>query len=299
VKALNAVVIGSNGYLGRHLAHALATAGHRVIPCGRQARSADGWDGYRQLDVCVRDSLDAIDADADMLFLCAGLSGTGVGFTRYEDFVRSNEVGLLNVLDRVRACGARARVVFPSSRLVYRGVRGARLDETAAKEPRTVYAVTKVACESLLWVYQNRFGIPYTVFRICVPYGSRWPDSYAYGTLGFLLGRAARGEPIVLFGDGSQRRTFSHIEDVCRQLVQSASMADTRNAVFNVGGEDLSLLEVGGAIARQYGVDLRCEPWPEGELSLESGDTVFDSTRLDALTGYRRMHTFSEWLARL
>lgn len=293
------MVIGANGYLGRHLVHALAAEGYRVTPCGRQSRSVDGRENYRQLDVCRRDSLDGLDVDVDAVFMCAGLTGTNVGFTKYEEFVRSNEVGLLNVLDHVRARGSGARIVFPSSRLVYRGVKGARLDEEAAKEPKTVYAVTKVACESLLWAYQNRFGIPYTVFRICVPYGSRWQGGYAYGTLGFLLGRATKGEPVVVFGDGSQRRTFSHVEDVGRQIVQSVSMTETRNGVFNVGGEDFSLLEVGRAIAEKYGVDVRCEPWAEEDLAVESGDTVFDSTKLDSLTGDRRAHTFSGWLASL
>jgi UDP-glucose 4-epimerase len=103
----------------------------------------------------------------------------------------------------------------------------------------------------------------------------------------------------VLFGDGSQRRTFSHVDDLCRQLIQAAAMGATRNDVFNVGGEDLSLLEVGVAISRKFGVEVRCQPWAEEDLAIESGDTIFDSTKLDSLTGYRRVHAFSRWLASL
>jgi UDP-glucose 4-epimerase len=296
---MNAAVIGANGYLGRHLVHTLGAAGHHVVPYGRQPLSVDGFEHYRQLDVTERDSFDVLDVEVDAIFMFAGLSGTAVGFDRYEEFVATNEVGLLNLLDRMRKRGSPARLVFPSTRLVYRGVSGMPLAEDAAKEAKTVYAVTKIACEYHLRAFHNRFGIPYTIVRICVPYGSHWPESQSYGTLGFMLGRAARGEPVVLFGDGSQRRTFSHVDDLCRQLIPAAAMAATRNDVFNVGGEDLSLLEVGAAIARKFGVDVRCQPWAEHDLAIESGDTIFDSTRLDSVTGYRRVHAFAGWLESL
>ncbi len=70
-------------------------------------------------------------------------------------------------------------------------------------------------------MYHNAFGIDYTIFKICVPYVNNFGDAYSYGTLGFFLSKAIRGECITLFGDGSIRRTFTHVDDISQIVARS------------------------------------------------------------------------------
>lgn len=85
----------------------------------------------------------------------------------------------------MKESGSTARIVFPSTRLVYKGQQNVLLKEDAEKAPNTIYALNKLACEYMLAMYQKAFGIHYTIFRICVPYGSLIKSGTSYGTLGF------------------------------------------------------------------------------------------------------------------
>ena len=59
-------------------------------------------------------------------------------------------------------------------------------------------------------MYNNMYGIPYTVFRICLPYGTLVPEASSYGTAEFFMKKATAGENITLYGDGKQRRTITY-----------------------------------------------------------------------------------------
>lgn len=292
------IIIGSNGYIGRHLAKVLADEEYRLklydVQPGPLDKEMGAW--YKSLDILDKEALAELEVDADAIFVFSGLTGTSVGFKRYEEFINTNEVGLLNILDLLKARGSHARVVFPSSRLVYRGVKGGKLKEDDAKEFKTVYAMNKFACENYLEMYRQCFGIDYTVFRICVPYGHLLGD-YSYGTMGFLLGRARKGESITLYGDGSQRRTFTHISDICFVLKEASFRGDTLNDIFNIGGaDDLSMLELAEKVAEKYGVDVEFREWPPLDLAIESGDTLFDSSKLDHLLKYEYKYNLEDWL---
>ena len=123
-------------------------------------------------------------------------------------------------------------------------------------------------------------GVPYAVIRICVPYGSIVSHGYSYGTLGFMIRQATEGR-ITLFGDGGQRRTFTHVRDICEAV--GRLLVDDATGIFNVGGVDRSLAEAAHFVASRLGAKVDFVPWPEEALALESGSTVFDSSRLDAL----------------
>lgn len=280
-----AAVIGSDGYVGRNLSFVLDDTEWNVC---RYSRT---------LDITRPDALGALDCDVDAIFFFAGLTGNTIGFERAPEFVDLNEKGLLNVLERMRATRSRARLVFPSSRLVYRGQRGRQLKEDDEKAFKSVYAINKFAGEQYLQLYGECFGISYSIFRICVAYGNLVGSDYSYGTIGHLLARALKGEDIRVYGDGCQRRSFIHIEDLCRMLVMASTREETRNGCFNLGGpENFSIAEAARTVARAYGVGVEHVEWPELDRITESGDTMFDSSRLEALLGYEYRHRFEAWV---
>jgi len=290
------ITIGSNGYLGRHLAHFLKIAGFENSNYDIQPKPAYGVGNYNSLDITDSHAFTKLNPDVDFIFMFAGLSGTTEGFDRYVDFARVNEIGLLHLLTWMKDTNCRARVVFPSSRLVYKGKKDQLLKEDDPKETRTIYAVNKLAAENLLWMYQNAFGIDYTVFRICVPYGNLFDNRFSYGTIGFFLSKALNNEDIVLFGDGLIRRTFTHVEDVCRNIIKAVQSENTRNEIYNIGGENLTLLEAAGIIASSYGVNVNFTDWPKLSLKLETGDTVFDDEKMKIVGFGYYQYNFKQWI---
>ena len=290
------ILIGSNGYLGRHMAYHLQLAGFDNLNCDIRETPPDEMPKYRQTDITNPADLEKLCWDVDYVFLFAGLTGTANGFEDYKKFIQINETGLLNVLTRLRKTGSNARLVYPSTRLVYKGVKNHMLKEDDPKEAKTIYAANKLNAENLLWMYHNAFEIDYTIFRICVPYGNLFDEAFSYGTIGFFLSQARRRKDITLYGDGSLRRTFTHASDISNIIIRSIQLEKTKNQIFNIGGENLSLLDAARVIATKYGVSVRFSDWPEMAKKLESDDTVFDDLKLKSLIDFEYKFTCENWI---
>lgn len=281
--------IGGGGYIGRHLVAALCAAGHEILRVG----AANG-DSAARPDISDPATFAGVDWAVDRVYLFAGVTGTTDSFNQSERYVRGNEIGLLNVLDSIRRSGHRPRVIFPSSRLVYRGA-DSPLPENAQLEAKTVYAANKIACERYLQAYTNAFDIPHTIFRICVPYGNTIGDQYSFGTVGNFISQAKQHGRIRLYGGGQVRRTFTHIDDLCRLILQGAAATECENLTLNLPGEDLSLREAAALIAVRVGVPIESVEWPAFDLRIESGSTVFDGSKLLNLLRTELTHSLSNW----
>ena len=291
------IIFGSNGYIGRHLTSALRTNGQSVTGVGIEDEAVGEIDAYLQVDCTDQDKLLNLDFDVDAVYVFTGHTGTQAGFTEYQKFLDLNDRVLLNILNAVRISDYNPRIVFPSTRLVYKGVEKTPLVENAEKEAKTLYAQNKLSCESYLQMFANVFGIEYTTFRICVPYGNIFGGEYSYGTIGFFLKLARSGKNISLYGDGSLMRTFSHVEDITTAIIETLKRPGSVNQIYNIGGNDnMSLLDAAQVIAKKYGVGVEFAPWPEAALKIESGDTIFNDQKIKALTGLSYANNFVEWI---
>jgi len=288
-------ILGANGYIGRHLAFYLRTHYDIDAACYDITPVSDLLN-YKQLDATKKESFSDMSLDVDCIFDFAGLTGTYAGFDRYDDYVNINERGLLNLLDAIRKSERRPKVIFPSTRLVYKGY-DKPLKEEGEKESKTIYAANKLACEGYLQAYHDSFDIPYTVFRICIPYGNMISTDYSFGTVGFFIKQAKAGNDIPLYGGGTIKRTFTHMEDLCFQVVEGAMKKESDGQIYNVGGETLSLRQAAEIVAAKFGTNVVGVPWPERDLRIESDHTYFDDTKIQALLGgmtYKRLEDFSK-----
>ena len=286
-------VIGGKGYIGKHLAFYLQGRGYDVMTYDVVPGEEEN---YMCVDMTNRASVSLIDLNVDYIYMFAGLTGTYAGFDAYEKYIRINEVALLNLLDAIRQTEQRPKVIFPSTRLVYKGY-DRPLKEEDEKECKTIYAANKIACEGYLHAYRDSFDIPYTVFRICIPYGNMLSTDYSFGTVGFFIKQASAGKDITLYGGGTIKRTFTHMENLCYQIVEGAMKPESDGQIYNVGGETLSLRQAAEIVASKFGTKVVNVPWPEKDLRIESDHTYFDDTKIKALLGdinYKRLEDFSK-----
>ena len=283
---MKCLFFGSSGYLGRHMVRALQINGNEVIIPKKE-------NGDR-LDLLLEEPLSKIDWNVDTVFMYAGITGTGVSFDEHKKFILNNELSLLNVLNAIRQSPFRPRVIFPSTRLVYRGS-DKPLDEDSYINAKTLYAVNKIACENYLEAYANAFDIPYTVLRICIPYGNSIDRQYSFGTIGSFIHQASTTGRICLYGNGVARRSFTHIEDLSRISILAAKHPQTINHIFNMPGEDLSLNDAASMIASSSGAVVEGVDWPAWDYRIESGSTVFDASNLLDLLETKIIYNFSDW----
>lgn len=293
-------IIGANSYIARNLIFLLKQRRDvKIVGLYDCAPShLDMEANYKQIDVLSKESLRRIDFSAEVIFDFVGKTGSYSGFDDYLTFINVNEIALLNILNEYRRQKSNAKLIFPSTRLIYKGKSGL-LKEEDEKEFKTIYSMNKFACENYLMQYHRLFNVEYCIFRICVPYGSLINGATSYGTAEMMLSKAQEGKNVVLYGDGSARRTITYIGDLCNQLIVGALSNNCCNDVFNTGGENYSLKEMGLLIAKKYKVNVEYVDWPMDAKMIESGDTVFDDEKLRRSVSIEKQTTFKEWIETL
>lgn len=293
------LVIGANSYIARNLIHMLSEekGSYDIMLYDRAGNHADGIGPYSRVDMLRPEDVGKMDLDCDIIYMFTGKTGSAEGFENYGLFIDVNEIALLNLLSEYVRQGSRARIVFPSTRLVYKGWKG-YLAEDAEKDARTIYAANKWACENYLRIYHRVYGVQYSIFRICIPYGTLVPGASSYGTAEFMLEKAVNGRDITLYGAGEVRRTLTYIGDLCWYLINGGQSEECLNDVFNIGGEDYSLWEMASLITSRYGTGIVCTDWPEISRKIESGDTVFNASKLEKILGKHYKVTFRDWCER-
>ena len=286
-------IIGARGFIGRHLRWYFQTQKNIEPECYDIVDEVAPH--YHKVNMLDKEEVASIDLDVDYIFMMTGLTGTKAGFEKYEQFVEINEIALLHLLDAISKSSYRPKVVFPSSRLIYKG-EDKPLKEDDEQDSKTIYAVNKIACEGYLKAYSYNFDIPYTIFRICIPYGNMLDSDYSFGTVGFFVKMASQGNDITLYGGGTMKRTFTHLYDVCYQMVEGTMKSASENQVYNIGGETYSLHDAAEIFAQKYRVNVVSVPWPEKDLRLESSHTYFDDSKIQKLLGKLKYKKLEELL---
>jgi UDP-glucose 4-epimerase len=127
--------------------------------------------------------------------------------------------------------------VFTSSIAVY-GAGQSPMSEDMIPVPEDSYGISKLAVEQELRVSHEMFGLDYVVFRPHNVYGERQNIGDRYrNVVGIFMNQLLRGEPMTIFGDGTQQRAFTHIDDVAPIIAASVNFPAARNQIFNVGAD--------------------------------------------------------------
>lgn len=293
-------IIGANSYIARNIIYTLKNnySEYELYLYDRAAEQVDNETNYKSIDILNLEDVNKINFQTDIIFMFIGKTGSINGYDDYDTFIDINEKALLNILNAYRNFNSKAKIIFPSTRLVYKGKKGL-LKEDDIKEFKTIYAINKYACENYLKQFHDVFCVNYCIFRICVPYGTLIAKASSYGTAEFMINKASNGENITLYGDGSVRRTITYMGDLCKVLIEGAISAECCNDIYNIGGENYSLKEMAELIAERYNVGISYVPYPEISYKIETGDTVFDDMKINNIIPAKYTGKFNTWIKNL
>jgi nucleoside-diphosphate-sugar epimerase len=143
-----------------------------------------------------------------------------------------NVLGTQRLLEAAQAVGVR-RFVHASTSSIYG--RDALGDEDTLPRPISPYGATKLCAERLALAYQESFGLPTVVLRYFSVYGPRQRPDMAFN---IFIDRILRGEPISVYGDGSQSRGNTFVDDAVEGTIRAAERGQP-GAVFNIGGGEV------------------------------------------------------------
>jgi nucleoside-diphosphate-sugar epimerase len=248
---VRAVVTGAAGFIGSHLAESLLAAGHEVTGVDaftdyypraakeRNLETARDHRSFRLVEGRLQDmDLRPLLEGTDQVFHLAAQAGVRASWGReFAHYTEHNVLATQRLLEAARAAGS-PRVVYASSSSVYGDAPGLPFREDARCEPVSPYGVSKLAAEHLGVLYQRNFGLPVVSLRYFTVYGPRQRPDMAFHR--FL--RAARdGEPVHVFGDGSQTRDFTFVSDIVA-ATRAAADSGRPGGVYNVGGGERVVL---------------------------------------------------------
>ena len=209
--------------------------------------------------------------------------------------------GHLQVLEACRRENPQARLLFASSRFVYGRVEYNPVDENHPFNCLSIYGIHKLAGEKYYRFYHEAYGLKTMSVRIANPYGPRQQMKHSkYGIVNWFIRLALSGQPLTVFGDGSQRRDYIFNEDLAEGCLALMLSPGTEGQVYNLGtGTGAPFIEMARLVAATVpGTEVRQVEWPKDRYFVETGDYVSDISRLTGASGWRPRTSLKEGIER-
>ena len=224
-------------------------------------------------------------------------------------FLRTNVAGTQVMLEACRAYGARMHLI--STDEVYGDTPlGSRkkFGERAALRPSSPYAASKAAADLFALAYARTYGVRLTITRSANNYGAlQFPEKL----IPLAIGKAIRGEPVPVYGDGKNVREWLDVTDHCR-AVDAVLRAGRQGEIYNVGGKACSNLQIVHALLRLCGrreseiVFVADRPGHDRRYALDCGKIASElgfSPKTELCEGLSRTVAWyrghGEWLAKI
>lgn len=263
-ETLDALVAGGAGFIGSHLCRALIDRGDTVVcidnlstSSNRNIASLLEHPSFTFVQHDVTESLD-LGLKPDRIYHLASPASVPDYLARPLETLAVNGEGTRVLLDLARATGA--RFLFTSTSEIYGNPLVHPQAETywgnvSSIGPRSCYDEGKRFGEALTMAYVRTYGVDARLVRIFNTYGPHSRPNDGRIVPNFIM-QALRREPITVYGDGSQTRSFCYVSDMVRGLLAAMESADTLGEVINLGNPDeYTVSEFATLIARQLGSD--------------------------------------------
>jgi UDP-glucose 4-epimerase len=237
-----AVVTGGAGFIGSHMVDLLIGEGYRVHVIdnltGGRLQNLEQHKNNSQLvlekrDIRELEANDPLFKHVDCVFHFAGIGDLVPSIEQPVDYVSTNTMGTVRVLEASRRAAVR-KFVYAASSTCY-GFADVPTREDAAISPQYPYALSKYMGEEAVLHWGKVYKLPVLSIRIFNAYGTRSRTSGAYGAVfGVFLAQKLAGKPFTVVGDGTQRRDFLYVTDLARAFLLAA---ESRRAgvVYNAG----------------------------------------------------------------
>jgi UDP-glucuronate 4-epimerase len=306
------LVTGCAGFIASRVCELLLAEGHDVVGIDNLNDAYDVrlklWrleqlrlkSNFSFLKVDVRERAELEGALAgfgkpgfDAIFNLAARAGVRQSVENPWIYYETNTTGVLNLLDCARRFGM-PKFVQASTSSLYGSHNPLPFSEDAdTNRPLSPYAASKKAAETLCYTYHHLYGIDVTVFRYFTVYGPAGrPDMSLFRFTQWI----SEGRPVVIYGDGTQSRDFTFVEDIARGTV--AGVRRLEYEVVNLGSfYPVSVLEAIKQLEARIGrkAQIVHEPLPPSDVPA----TCADARKASRMLGWTPQVSFSEGLDRL
>lgn len=255
------LVTGGAGFIGSHVARHCRDLGHDVIVLddlsgGFRDHVPDGV-GFVKGSVTDRRLVAQLfeTYEFEYVYHLAAYAAEGLShFIRRFNYL-TNLIGSVNLINEAVKHETKC-FVFTSSIAVY-GANQVPMEESMTPRPEDPYGVSKYAVELDLAAAHEMFGLDYVIFRPHNVYGENQNIGDRYrNVIGIFMNQIMAGNPMTIFGDGTQTRAFSHIDDVAPIIAASVTYPNAYNEIFNIGADHpYTVNELSRVVAASFNVE--------------------------------------------
>ncbi len=286
------LVTGGAGFIGSHLIEMLVKKNYQVRVLDNLSSGQRKWVSsaaeFIEGDVRNPDDCRRATKGVDGVFHLAAMSRVAPSLDNVDLATQSNIVGTQNILSAMRENGVR-KIIYSGSSTYYGNQPVPQREDETPPEFLNFYSLSKHVGGEYCMLFDRLYDIHAVVLRYFNAYGPRQPQEGAYAlVLGIFLQRWMRNEPLIIHGDGSQRRDFVHVSDIARANIM-AYESPVRSAIFNVGsGTNISIKELADLISANQ----RHEERRKGDAN----ETLADISRIKKAFDWQPTVNFTEGL---
>lgn len=309
------LITGGAGFIGSHLADKLLKKDFKIIvvdslndfysPEIKQKNinhnlQNENYSFYKT-DIENKSDLEEIfkSQKIDIIVHLAARAGVRPSIENPEDYVKTNILGTINILELMKTYKVE-KMVFASSSSVYGNCKEKMFTEDLKiTEPISPYAATKSACEQFCYTYHKLYGIKIVALRFFTVYGPRQRPDLAIHKFAKLI---KQQKPIPVFGDGLTKRDYTYIDDIISGIESAIEYEKTGYEIINLGGGEPVTLN---RMIEELEKSLKTKAIIN-RLPMQKGDvdkTVSDITKAQKLLNYqpktpftKGIEKFTDWI---
>ena len=299
----NILVTGGAGFIGSHVTEELVNRGHQVtvlddlsggfvdnIVAGAEFVAGDITDAVLVNKLFAEEQFDYV-------YHLAAYAAEGLSHFIKRFNYNNNLIGSVNLINAAINTGVKC-FVFTSSIAVYGTSPELPMTEESPAHPEDSYGIAKLAVEQELKTCQEMFDLDYIIFRPHNVYGERQNVGDKYrNVVGIFMNQILQGQPMTVFGDGSQTRAFSYIGDMAPIMAEAIETPGAYNQIFNIGADrPYSVNKLAQTVAEAMDVDPNIIHLPARN---EVWHAYSSHEKVQQVFGERRLHTLEEGLGRM
>jgi len=307
-KGKRVLVTGAGGFIGSHLTERLVREGAKVRAMVHY-NSRNDWGQVELLDQSVRDGIEVFSGDIRdpffsreavkdqaVVFHLAALIAIPYSYVAPADYVFTNVVGTLNILQACRDLGVE-KMVHTSTSETYGTAQYVPIDEKHPLQGQSPYSATKIGADMMAESFFRSFRTPVATLR---PFNTYGPRQSARAVIPTIISQLVAGKKEIRLGSLEPVRDLNYVEDTAEAFMAVAECPKTVGEVVNAGrGEGISVGDLAKRITRVMGVEATVV-LDQRRIRPDASEVqrlVCNAEKLKALTGWRPRTSLDDGLA--
>lgn len=280
LKGKKILITGGAGFIGSHIVDRLAGDNTVTVLDNLSGGSMDHLTGSQDRiefikgDILDKALVNKLIARTEYVFHLAARTSIIRSVKEPEPDMITNINGTLNILEACRRTNIK-KLVYSSSAAIFGDAQYLPVDEKHPLNPKSPYAVSKLAAEKYLLAYHHNYSVPAVSLRYFNIYGPRQDNSEYANVISVFLRRFKAQQPVTIYGDGEQTRDFIFVRDVVNANILAALHPEAAGEVFNIAtGKGTSINKLVAVLQAVSGISAKVERAAErpGEIEHSRAD---------------------------